>query len=135
MSTQTDATRRPTIDQLNEAARNARKVRGSWLLLLEEGVMRSQHLFDAAVEPDGKPLRVLRLERVLVAETGCSKATARRVVARIVAASGTPVKQPTVGWLTSGNSRGRRRDLWLRHVPVSRSEPPTPNFPWGRCNV
>lgn len=122
---------RASVAQLQEAAKKARMIRGEWLLLLEQGIMRSVQLFEAASEPEGKPLRVLGLDQVLAAEYGCSRSVARRIVADLVRRSGTSPKRANVGWLIDSHARGRRIDLWIARVGVTRSEPPCPEFPWG----
>lgn len=121
----------PPLAQANAAKANARKMRGEWLVLINQGVFSPHDLFQEAATHAGRPLRRLTLRQVLSAQADCSDERALRLVKKICSTlrldPAPPPRDLTVGWLLDTRTGGTRILAYLDAIHPRST--PWPGFP------
>lgn len=123
--------RRPSVEEMNEHKKNARRYRAEWILGLEAGALTIADVFEQADESEGAPLLAMRLRDILTALSG-SPVKSNRIINQMLQELGVDMKPGNVKvrWLMDRRSRMRRMvalaDVMVRH---DRSAP-TKAWPW-----
>ena len=122
-----------TVEELNDAARAARRARAEWIVGLESGLVTVADVLDAAKRENGAAVARLKLSTLLTAAYGAPRAKACVRHVRAVLDVDTPSADLTVGWLTDHRTGGRRI-MALADALNPRNAPPVPGFPFRTTN-
>lgn len=120
------------ISRVQQARRDANRVRAHWLAALHEGLVTPVDLFRHAATMPGRPLLSLTLRQVLTHTRGHSPRATNHMLRRILVGEdpvGVPTRGPTVGWLLDTRVRGRRLARWVSLQPGA-SRQPWAGFPF-----
>ena len=121
------------INRVQQARRDANRVRAQWLAALHEGLVTPIDLFRHAATLQGRPLLALTLRQVLTHTKRHSPRATTHVLRRILHGedpAGVPARGPTVGWLLDTRARGRRLARWVSLQPGT-SRQPWAGFPFA----
>ncbi len=113
-----------------ESRRTRNDVRGYWLALLADGNLTIPSFLAVACEPDGEPLRAVKLSTVLAGPPGRGDTSARNILDRLglLTGLGERAQKLNVAWVVDPRARGRLSVLADALVgPVQ----PWPGFPYA----
>jgi hypothetical protein len=123
------------VSRLNSARRAAARIRGEWLMFINDGTFSPGDLMKEAALPESKALLKLSLRQVLLSQRGWGRKRTDAVIDHIAGVIGAKIdrRHLTVGWLLDPRAGGRRFAAWLDAFQP-KTGPIWPGFPYVRSS-